>query len=115
MLIQVCELLLQTGREHSNIEAVTEWVCRVMSALCSVGIRQAATTGPSAGPDSASVLAKIKSVTRASEVSMGERGRGRLVELGAIHLVLNKFVAEHVSSWLAKQRLPMNSPARRYE
>lgn len=33
----VCELLLQTGREHSNIEAVAEWVARCISAMCSVG------------------------------------------------------------------------------
>lgn len=33
----VCELLVQTGKEHSNIEAVVEWACRGMSALCSIG------------------------------------------------------------------------------
>lgn len=53
-------------------------------------------------------------VNDASTGLLGERGRGRLVELGAVHLLLVRFTAEHVSPWLSKQRKPSGVAVKRY-
>ncbi len=38
-----------------------------------------------------------------SSIPSGERGRGKLVEAGAIHLLAVTFISEHVTSWLNKR------------
>lgn len=107
----VCELLLQTGREHSDIEAVAEWVCRAVSALCSVGGIPGRSSGTASDGPSDNVLQRVLAASVGRELSIGERGRGRLVELGAIHMLLTRLIAEHVSPWLSRQRLPNRQAA----